>query len=78
MWHNESYAKRQVHRTECLHKTAGDISYKQLHSIYLRIKIWKTSCQANILKKKAAPVLLMPNKKDFKPKLLKEIRKDAT
>lgn len=62
---------------EYLHKTTREISYKQLQSTPLKIKICKISCQANGIKKNAS-FFLIPNKKDLKPKLLKEIRKDAT
>jgi exonuclease III len=39
---------------------------------YLRVKCWKTSFQANGLKKKAGVAILIPNKIDFQLKVIKK------
>jgi exonuclease III len=41
---------------------------------YLRLKGWKTSFQANGLKKQAGVDILISNKIDFQPKVIKKIQ----
>jgi hypothetical protein len=41
---------------------------------YLRVKGWKTICQANGLKKQAGVAILISNKIDFQPKVIKKIK----
>jgi exonuclease III len=52
----------------CIHET--HLSVKDRH--YLRVKGWKTIFQANGLKKKAGVAILISNKIDFKPKVIKK------
>jgi hypothetical protein len=44
---------------------------------YLRIKGWKTIFQANCLKKQGGVAILISNKIDFQPKVIKK-NKDGT
>ena len=39
---------------------------------YLRVKVWKTIFQANGLKKQAGVAILISNKIDFQPKVIKK------
>jgi exonuclease III len=39
---------------------------------YLRVKVWKTIFQANSLKKQAEVAILISNKIDFQPKVIKK------
>ena len=43
-------------------------------SHYLRVKVWKKILQVNELKKQASIAILLSNKMDFKPKLIRRDR----
>jgi exonuclease III len=64
--------------TECLHKQDPTFScLKEPHlrekdRHYLRMKGWKTVFQANGLKKQAGVAILISNKLDFQPKVIKK------
>jgi hypothetical protein len=50
--------------------TGNPSQEKDIH--YLRMKGWKTIFQANDLKKQAGVVILISNKIDFQPKVIKK------
>jgi hypothetical protein len=52
------------------------LSDKNRH--YLRIKHWTTIFQANGLKKQAGAAILISNKSNFQPKVIKKVRKDTS
>ena len=64
--------------TDCLHKKNQTfcclqekyLGEKERH--YLRIKDWKTIFQANGLKKQAGVAILISNKSNFQPKVIKK------
>jgi hypothetical protein len=45
---------------------------------YLRVKGWRTIFQANGLKKQAGGAILMSNKIDFQPKVIKNTRRGTS
>jgi exonuclease III len=45
---------------------------------YLRVKGWKTIFQANGSKKQAGVAILISNKIDFQPKVIKKARRDTS
>jgi hypothetical protein len=45
---------------------------------YLRMKGWKKFFQANGLKKQARVAILISNKIDFKPKVIRKTRRDTS
>jgi exonuclease III len=64
----------------CLKRKKGCIQETHLSDKgknYLRIKGWKTIFQANGPKKQAGVAILILNKINFQPKLIKKIRKDT-
>jgi exonuclease III len=58
----------------CLQKT--HLREKDRH--YLRVTGWKTIFQANGLKKQAGVAVLILNKIDFQPKVIKKTRRDTS
>jgi exonuclease III len=64
--------------TDCLHKQDPTFCcLQQTHlrekdRYYLRVKGWKTILQANGLKKQAGVAILISNKIDFQPKVIKK------
>ena len=58
----------------CLQET--HLREKDRH--YLRVKGWKTIFQANGLKKQAGVAILISDKIDFQPKIIKKTRRDTS
>ena len=58
----------------CMQKTP----LKDKYRYYLRVKGWEKTFQANGLKKQARVAILILNKVDFQPKVIKKIRKDTS
>uniref|UniRef100_UPI003980DFE5 endonuclease/exonuclease/phosphatase family protein n=1 Tax=Salmonella sp. s50237 TaxID=3159649 RepID=UPI003980DFE5 len=58
----------------CLQET--HLREKDRH--YLRVKGWKTIFQANGMKKQAGVAILISNKIDFQPKVIKKTRRDTS
>jgi exonuclease III len=58
----------------CLQET--HLREKDRH--YLRMKGWKTIFQANSLKKQAGVAILISNKIDFQPKVIKRDKRDTS
>jgi exonuclease III len=76
----DSPIKKKHRLTDWLHKQdptfcciqETHLSDKDRH--YLRVKGWKTICQANDPKKQAGVAILILNKIDFQPKVLKNVK----
>ena len=82
---NGLYSLVKRHRlTDWLHKQ--DLTFCCLKETYLRekdrhyirVKGWKTIFQANGLKKQAGGAILMSNKIDFQPKVIKNTRRGTS
>jgi exonuclease III len=58
----------------CLQET----HHREKDRHYLRMKGWKTIFQADDLKKQAGVAILIPNKIDFQPKVIKKTRRGTT
>ena len=51
-------------------------SVKDKH--YLRVKGWKTICQAKVPQKKTGVAILISNKINFQPKVIKKDKEDTS
>jgi exonuclease III len=58
----------------CLQET----NLREMDRHYLREKGWKTIFQANGMKKQAGVAILISNKIDFQPKVIKKTRRDTS
>jgi exonuclease III len=54
---------------------ARNLPQGKIHTYYLRVKGWKTIFQAKGPNKKAGVAILILNKIDFQPKVIKKVRK---
>ena len=75
----------KTHRlTDWLHKQDPTFCYSQETHLrekdrdYLRVKEWKTIFQANGLKKQAGVAILISNKIDFQPKVIKKTKRGTS
>jgi exonuclease III len=82
---NELNSPIKRHRlTDWLHKQdptfccLQESHLREKDRYYLRVKGWKTIFQANGLKKQAGVAILISNKIDFQPKVIKMTRKDTS
>jgi exonuclease III len=64
--------KDWLHKQDPIFCCFQETHFREKDRHYLRVKVWKTNFQANGLKKQAGVAILISNKIEFQPKVIKK------